>query len=53
MANNTLEDHVIEAQTDISDVAAKAVSAIAQAILMNMLTGSHWSKALEKLSQRV
>jgi len=43
-ANNALEDHAIEAQTDISEVAAKAMSAVAQAILTNMLTGSHSSR---------
>src|SRR5467141_1063090 len=43
-ANNALKDHTIEAQTNISDAAAKATLAIAQAILMNMLTGSHSSR---------
>src|SRR5467141_2844235 len=41
LANNILEDRTMEAQTNISDAAAKAMSAIAQAILMNMLMGSH------------
>ena len=40
-ANNTLEDHAIEAQTDILDAAAKVTSTVVQEILMNMLTGSH------------
>jgi len=34
----------MEVQTDISDAVAKAVSAVAQAILMNMLTWSHSSR---------
>jgi len=34
----------MEAQTNLLDSAAKAVSAIVQAILMNMLTGSHSSR---------
>src|SRR5882724_7009210 len=43
-ANNPLEDHEMEAQTDVLDVVAKAMSAVAQAILMNMPTGSHSSR---------
>src|SRR5882672_5985383 len=39
-ANNMLEDHAMEAQTDISDAAAKATLAVVQVILMNMPTGS-------------
>ena len=42
--NNTLEDHAIEAQTDVLAVESKAVSSIAQAILMNMPTRSHSTK---------
>ena len=34
----------MEAQTDVSDAAAKAVSAVAQAILINMPTRSHSSR---------
>jgi len=34
-------DHTIETQTDVSDAAAKATSAIVQVILMNMPMGSH------------
>jgi len=40
-ANNALEDGTMEAQTDILDAAAKAASAIAQAILMNMQGATH------------
>jgi len=40
-ANNALEDRAMDAQTDISDAAAKAASAVAQAILSNMPTTSH------------
>ena len=40
-ANNVLKDHTMDTQTDISDATTKATSAIAQAILMNMLTSSH------------
>ena len=43
-ANNALEDHTMEAQTNVLDAVAKAVSAVAQAILTNMLTGSHLSR---------
>ena len=43
-ANNALEDHAIEAQTDVSDAVAKAASAVAQAILMNITIGSHSSR---------
>src|SRR5882672_2627973 len=39
--NNVLEDCAMDTQTDISDAAAKAASAVVQAILTNMLTGSH------------
>ena len=42
--NNALEDHTLEAQTSVSDAAAKATLARAQAILMNMLTRSHLSR---------
>ena len=31
----------MDAQTDVSDAAAKATSAIVQVILMNILMGSH------------
>src|SRR5882672_8308486 len=40
-ANNVLKDHAMDAQTEVSDAASKATSAVAQAILMNMPTGSH------------
>jgi len=53
LANNVLEDHAMDAQTDISDAAAKAVSAIVQAILMNMLMGSHFPRVREWLSWTV
>ena len=43
-ANNALEDCGMEAQTDILDAVAKAVSATVQAILTNMPTGSHSSR---------
>jgi len=38
-----LKDHALEAQSDITNVATKATSSVAQAILTNMLTtmGSH------------
>src|SRR5882672_6536056 len=39
--NNVLEDRAMDSQTDISDAAAKAASAVAQAILSNMPTMSH------------
>jgi len=42
-ANNTLEDHALEAQGDVTDAATKATSAVAQAILTNMPSGSHLS----------
>src|SRR5882672_3828 len=40
-ANNALEDRAMDAQTDVSDAAAKATLAIAQAILLNMPMTSH------------
>src|SRR5882672_4851455 len=39
--NNALEDRAMDAQTDVSDAAAKAALAVAQAILSNMPTMSH------------
>ena len=42
--NNALEDHTIEAQTNILDVVPKAASAIVWAILTNMPTRSHLSR---------
>ena len=36
----------METQTDISDAVAKAQSAVVQAILMNMPTGSHLSRGV-------
>jgi len=33
MANNTLEDHTLEAQCDIIDAATKAMLAVSQSIL--------------------
>ena len=43
MVNNTLKDHALEAQGDVTNAAAKAMSSIAQAILTNMpaMMGSH------------
>src|SRR5882672_6834599 len=52
-ANNVLKDCTMEAQTDVADATAKAMSAIPQAILKNMPTGSHSSrgaKAAEPVS---
>jgi len=49
---NVLKDHTMEAQSDILGTATKAMSALAQAILMNMLTGSHPSKSTRAASQR-
>src|SRR5882724_9976286 len=43
-ANNALEDHAMEAQTDITDAVAEAMLAVVQAILMNMPTGGHSSR---------
>ena len=43
-ANIVLEDHTMEAQTKVLDAVAKAASAIVQAILTNMPTGSHSSR---------
>ena len=40
-ANNALEDRAMDTQTDVSDTAAKAASAVAQAILSNMPMTSH------------
>jgi len=40
-------DHAIESQTDILDAAAKAASAIVQAILMNMPTGIHLARGAQ------
>ena len=39
-ANSILKDHAMDTQTNISDAAAKAMSAISQAIPMNMSMGS-------------
>src|SRR5712664_3381492 len=39
--NNALEDRAMDAQTDVSDAAAKAASAVVQAILLNVPTPSH------------
>ena len=41
LTNNVLEDCTMDAQTDVSDAAAKAMSAVAQAILTKMPMGSH------------
>ena len=43
-ANNALEDHTMEAQTNILDAVAKTMLTVAQAILTNMPTGSHSSR---------
>jgi len=42
-ANNALEDHALEAQSDITNAATKAASSVAQVILTNMpaTMGSH------------
>jgi len=47
MANNALDYCALEAQSNVTDAAKKAVSCIAQAILTNMLTttGSHLSRS--------
>ena len=47
MTNNALHDCTLEAQSDITDAAAKAASAIAQAILTNTPTGSHSSRGVK------
>jgi len=47
MTNNTLHIQTLEAQSDITDAATKATSAIAQAILTNMPTGSHLSRGIK------
>ena|SRR5882724_9819328 len=50
IANNAIEDQVMQAQDDITDAATKAVSAVAQAILGNSPAVSHLSwttKAVE------
>ena len=39
-----LKDCAMEAKTDISDAVTKTTLAVVQAILMNMLTGSHSSR---------
>jgi len=44
MATNSLEDHMMEAQTDMSDAVPKAMSTVALAILTNMVTRSHTSR---------
>jgi len=43
-ANNPLEDHAMEAKTNVSYTEAKATLAIVQAILMTMPTGSHFPR---------
>jgi len=43
-ANNALMNCIMEALTNVLDAAAKAALAIAQAIMMNMLTSSHLSR---------
>jgi len=48
MVNNASEDQALEAQSDITDAAAKAASSVAQAILTNMpaTMGNHlWRSA--------
>src|SRR5882724_6955917 len=45
--NNTLHDRTLEAQSNITDAAAKAALAIAQAILNNMPTRSHLSRGIK------
>src|SRR5882672_2506487 len=39
--NNILKDHAMDAQTDVSDAAAKVMSAVVQEILTNIEMGSH------------
>src|SRR5882724_7248375 len=45
--NNALHDRTLEAQSDITDAATKAASAVAQAILTNMPTGSHLPRGVK------
>src|SRR5882724_10061468 len=45
--NNTLHNRTLEAQSDITDAATKAASAIVQAIMTNMPTGSHSSRGIK------
>src|SRR5882724_3308229 len=45
--NNALHDQTLEAQSNIMDAAAKVTSAITQAILTNMPTGSHSSRGIK------
>jgi len=51
MANNALEDQVMQAQGDVTNAATKAVSAVVKAILGNTPTVSHslWSIKAAKL----
>ena len=41
MANTTLENQVMEAKDDVSEISEKEASAVAWAILVNTLAGSH------------
>ena len=45
--NNALHNRTLEAQSDITDAATKAASAVAQAILTNMPTRSHLSRGVK------
>ena len=54
MAKNAFEDYAMESQSDISDTATKATSAVGQTILMSMPTGSHPSnRSRDKAEQFV
>jgi len=45
MANNALKVHALEAHGDVTDAATKVMSAVAEAILMNMPSGSQSSRS--------
>jgi len=47
MTNNALHDQTLEAQSDITDAATKATSALEQAILTNIPTRSHSSRGIK------
>jgi len=47
ITDNTLEDCAMKAQSNILEAATKAALAVAQAILMNMPTGSHLAKSAQ------
>jgi len=47
MTKNALHNQTLEAQSDIMDAATKAASAVVQAILTNIPTGSHLSRCVK------